>query len=400
MKKLFTIIAAAAALASCQSNASLTVDAVNPINVERTNETVEIEWSAIQKRLGKIDPQRVSVFDSKGELQVAQVLYKGAKEPQALIFQANIAAQGNAIYVIKKGRAKHNLDAPKKVFGRLVPERKDDFAWENNRVAYRMYGPALMAVDGPSNGIDTWCKRTEDLIIDKWYKQDLAGEASYHLDHGEGLDCYKVGRTLGCGALAPYINSQPVLGENFLRSNMLDEGPIRVSFELLYAPLDVAGSKVAEVRRISLDANTQLNRITEMFIGGKDMPVAMGIALKDAAAGLATAKTANRSFKPVLAPEQGYVAYAEVADKLKGDATNNGLIYTAILLPAGTPDMTDAKVEGNHLLALSSYKADEPFTYYAGSGWSKGGFAAEKDWQGYVAAEAQKLRNPIQMRFK
>jgi hypothetical protein len=327
------------------------------------------------------------------------VLYKGANEPQSLIFQANIPAQGSAVYVVKEGRAKHNLNTPKKVFGRLVPERKDDFAWENNRIAFRMYGPALMATDGPSNGIDVWCKRTEELVIDRWYKQDLAGEASYHIDHGEGVDCYKVGRTLGCGALAPYINNKLILGNNFVRSNVLDNGPLRISFLLWYAPLDVAGNLVAEVRRISLDANAQLNRITEMFIGGKDMPVAMGIVLKDANAVPANVKTANPDFRSLLNTAAGYVTYAEVADKMKDDPTDNGIIYTGIIVPLSA-GLESAKVEDNHVLAVSSYKADEAFTYYAGAGWSKGGFATEQDWQSYIAAEARKLNNPIELRFK
>ena len=41
-----------------------------------------------------------------------------------------------------------------KVFGRHVPERKDDFAWENDRIAFRMYGPALEADGEISSGID------------------------------------------------------------------------------------------------------------------------------------------------------------------------------------------------------------------------------------------------------
>ena len=40
-----------------------------------------------------------------------------------------------------------------RVFGRFVPERKDDFAWENEYAAFRMYGPAL-APENPSNGVD------------------------------------------------------------------------------------------------------------------------------------------------------------------------------------------------------------------------------------------------------
>ncbi|MDR2938137.1 MAG: DUF4861 domain-containing protein [Prevotellaceae bacterium] len=395
MKKTLLLLAAAAFFASCQ-NSALTVDAVNTTDLARSNETVEIAWPTIQQSLGSIEPQLVSVFNAKGELQTSQVLYKGTGEPQSLIFQANVEPQSSAIYVVKKGPANHNVDAVQQTYGRLVPERMDDFAWENNRLAFRMYGPALMAQDGPSSGIDVWCKRTEDLIINKWYKQDLAGEATYHVDHGEGVDCYKVGRTLGCGALAPYIDGKLVLGNNFVRSNILDSGALRISFELLYAPLDVAGAMVAEVRRISLDANSHFNRISEMFIGGKDMPVAMGIVLKDDKAVPAKAKKANPNFKASLNTAAGYVTYAEVADKLKDDTNNNGVIHTAII----APELTDAKVEDNHVLALGSYKSDEPFTYYAGAGWSKTGFATEKDWQDYVAAEAQKLRNPIELRFK
>ena len=46
------------------------------------------------------------------------------------------------------------------------------------------------------------------LIIDKWYKNDLAGKASYHADHGEGQDDYKVGQSLGADAMAPYVNDK------------------------------------------------------------------------------------------------------------------------------------------------------------------------------------------------
>jgi len=42
--------------------------------------------------------------------------------------------------------------------GRLVPERKDDFTWENNRSAFRLYGPALKATGEISNGMDFWAE--------------------------------------------------------------------------------------------------------------------------------------------------------------------------------------------------------------------------------------------------
>ena len=51
-----------------------------------------------------------------------------------------------------------------KVFGRFVPERKDDFAWENEYAAFRMYGPALKP-ENPSNGVDLWLKTSPELVV-------------------------------------------------------------------------------------------------------------------------------------------------------------------------------------------------------------------------------------------
>ena len=51
--------------------------------------------------------------------------------------------------------------------GRFVRERNDDFAWENDLVAHRVYGPALeTAKKEPlvSSGIDVWVKRTHRFM--------------------------------------------------------------------------------------------------------------------------------------------------------------------------------------------------------------------------------------------
>ncbi|MDR1343462.1 MAG: DUF4861 domain-containing protein [Prevotellaceae bacterium] len=409
MKKMFFPLLFAGLVSSCQNHAVLTVDVVNALDANRSNETVEVPWGLVQERIGAVSPQEVAVFNELGQRLPVQALYKGQPQPQSVIFQVEAPAQGSATYQImkefdKQSEAATGLSEYKKTAARLVPERMDDFAWENNRIAYRIYGPALMKVDGPSNGIDMWCKRTEDLIVDKWYAADLSGKASYHQDHGEGLDGYKVGRTLGCGALAPYVNGQLVLGNNFVTSKIVDSGPIRTSFELTYAPLDVAGTPVVEVRRISLDANSQLNCISEMFINAGDMEVAAGIVLKNNKIP-ATVATADPAYKPLLDPDKGYVTYAEQADALSTDTTNNGVIHTAIIFPPSV--MSNAKLEGNHLLATGSYKANEPFTYYSGGGWSKAiteegtlRFPTEALWQEYIAFEAQKLSNPLELKFK
>ena len=87
-----------------------------------------------------------------------------------------------------------------KVYGRYVPERKDDFAWENEYAAFRMYGPALLP-ENPSNGIDLWLKNSPALVIDTMYGRELKDHRPYHINYDGNLDCYKVAHTCGAGGL-------------------------------------------------------------------------------------------------------------------------------------------------------------------------------------------------------
>ena len=76
-------------------------------------------------------------------------------------------------------------------------ERRDDFAWENDRTAHRMYGKALETwAQEPltSSSVDVWFKRTRRLVINDWYMVD-----DYHRDNGEGADMYSAGKSRGCG---------------------------------------------------------------------------------------------------------------------------------------------------------------------------------------------------------
>lgn len=44
--------------------------------------------------------------------------------------------------------------------GKQYPERVDDIAWENDRIAFRTYGPALQATGEKAYGCDIWVKRS------------------------------------------------------------------------------------------------------------------------------------------------------------------------------------------------------------------------------------------------
>jgi hypothetical protein len=375
MKKTLFLIIPALLLFSCANN-SLKVSVANTTGLVRTNETIEIPVTEITSGLPDVNLHEIIVTDRSGKEIPSQLIFEGEATAVKLIFQATVAANSSTLYTIKKG-------IPQKyetrVYGRFVPERMDDYAWENDRIAFRIYGTALIQKDGPSNGLDIWVKRTDRMVINKWYSEYLAGKNSYHDDNGEGCDCYKVGRTLGAGAMAPYINDSLWLGINFESYKTLDNGPVRTSFSLSYPPFLSNGVMITEKRTFSLDAGCQLNSVTEEYTG-TDEPFAVvaGIVKRDEGKVL------------VCSPEKGYITYS-LKDGL------SGIIYIGTVLKTASSGVIETK---DHLLIKTGYKPNEKLTYYTGAGWSKWGFENEESWVKYIDEFSTKLNNPLKVTFK
>ena len=125
------LLAAAALMAACTP--SLKVEVTNGTDIARTAETVEIAWKEVAT-LDGVTPETVIVLNAAGEQIPSQVIFRD-EEPRSLIFQ--VAAEANATdrYAVKSGIRN---EYPQQAFGRQVPERYDDYAWENNKVAYRL----------------------------------------------------------------------------------------------------------------------------------------------------------------------------------------------------------------------------------------------------------------------
>jgi hypothetical protein len=49
---------------------------------------------------------------------------------------------------------------------------------------------------------------------------------------------------------------------------------------------------------------------------------------------------------------------------------------------------------------LTSVKSGEPLHYYAGAGWSKGGFPQASDWKACTADFASRVRSPLKVLIK
>lgn len=371
MNKFFCLVALVGILSGCSKEEGVSVTVKNPAALARTDETVEVCWDKLTGRITDLDANHVVVYDVNGKEIPSQVLFKGGEKPVSLIFQVSLQPEAQAAYRIKPGEP---AAYKKQAYGRYVPERMDDYAWENNLVGHRMYGPALEATGEISNGIDTWVKSTDELLIDEWYKS-----GDYHKDYGKGMDCYKVGRTLGSGAMAPYFDGKIVLANNYIKQQTLDDGPIRTSFRLDYAPFQVGTTDLTETRIISLDANTRFNRIEESYKNApEDMQVAVGIVVRP------------EPGDTLMNASDGVIGYWEPQNNDNGD--NNGHTAIGIVLPGAAQDIV---VEDGHILALAEYKTGKPYVYYMGSGWSKGGVESAEAWFDMLQAEQARLNNPL-----
>lgn len=359
---------------------SITIE--NPSDFDRLTELIEIPFDSIKERVAVKDSLVYVVKNSEGEIIPYQVTYD-----RKIVFQPALRAKEVKSFIITSDEPQ--MFTPK-TYGRFVTERKDDFAWENDRVAFRVYGPALIEVDGPSNGIDAWYKRTNDLIIDKWYKDDLAGLASYHKDNGEGLDDYKVGRSLGAGAMAPYVDGKLWLNDNFVTEELLDNGPLRTTFKLTYKDIDVNGTKISENRTISLDAGSQLSKIAQAYTIKQPMDVAAGIVKREK--GDTTVFSHN------------YMVYGEPYS----ESVEN--VYLAVVMPEAINrtlvdtyeiqhPKTNKKETHSHVLAITTQQPKKPIIYYTGYGWSKFGFPTLASFQEYVDKFAVSLNQPFIVKY-
>lgn len=377
MKRICYLAVLFMALVGCSKEQGVSVSVKNTTDLGRTLETVEVDWKQLSEQLQGVDQNNVVVFDAAGQEIPSQVIFNGGSEPLSLIFQATVQPNAEAVFTVKTGQ---RAEYEKMAYGRFVPERMDDYAWENNIVGHRMYGPALEATGEISNGIDTWVKRTNELLIDEWYRT-----GDYHKDHGKGMDCYKVGRTLGSGAMAPYVDGKIVLANNYIKQQTLDNGPIRISFRLDYAPFKAGEAELTETRIISLDANSHFNEIQEIYAGApEDMAVAAGIVTRPEAG------------DTLMDASSGVVAYWEPQNNDNDE--NNGHIGIGLIFPN---NMTDVVAEDGHLFGLATYpKGGAPLIYYMGSGWSKADVESAAAWFEMVKNKSVKVKNPLVVNIK
>ena len=385
------------------NRATLKVSISNPAN-EYREQVAELPADTIFKRLKIQGGREFIVFDAGG----LEVPYQLSSDGKVLI-EAGVRPKGTQTFTIRRGTPKVYKTV---CYGRIFPERKDDFAWENDRGAYRVYGPALQKTGEKSYGVDVWTKNTPELVLDqRYWIEDVVmmpaveklrkenrqrGDSlyrlnSYHNDHGRGSDLYRVGATLGCGTPALIVDDELVYPYCFKTYRILDEGPLRFSVQLDYESKVIGEDTITEHRIITLDKGSNFNRSTVWYDGFTTVVE------------LATGVVVHQEDRNSVVLAKDYVHYADPTDN---SPVNNCQLFVAALFPDGVNETAirqfkkvDSGAVGHALGIVDNYSG-LPYTYYFGSAWSKFDVRTQAEWQQRIDWKLRNVRQPLAVEIK
>lgn len=390
-KSIFYLCALAiATVLSCgvkpKGNAVITVK--NNLEVPRSFETIEIYKKDLNLTEDQ-DFEAIGVRDlEKQVLVVSQFVDQdGDGAADVLLFQPKLEPNSEKQYELVLLEAGAKPTAVEHCYSRFVPERTDDYAWENNKVAFRTYGPVAQKmiednVPGGtlSSGIDVWLKKVDYPIINKWYANNDKNPGAYHKDSGEGLDNFHVGSSRGVGGTAVKVDTTYYISKNFTNWKTISTGPIRTSFVLDYADWDANGNVITEQKFISLDYGSNFSRF-EIHTTGTDV-LSVGLTLHENEGEIT--ETVDR----------GWISYWE-------SNYFDSEIGTAIVAKKGTMMSSDYYVtsQKDRSNLYSQLKVeDNKVVYYAGFAWKESKqYPTKKEWEMHLDDFSNKINNPIEV---
>lgn len=382
MNKFLPTISLLFILFSCESGQKEIEIVLSNTGNHVNSGTVSVELSTLD--IDRSSLQHLQVIDAESNAKIPSQLCDAEKDGiyDLLLIQARVEAQSEKKLLLSEVDSIPALES--KVFARFVPERTDDFAWENDRVAFRTYGPRAqhMAEAGEqggtlSSGMDCWLKRVDYPIINKWYKKHTSGEGSYHEDTGEGLDNFHVGPSRGCGGLGVCIEEELFTSKNFTAWTILDEGPVRSRFLLEYADWGIPGGQVSETKEISIDLGSNLMKILATIEGSEMITVGLTLHENDGEIAADTVNYAFSYWQPHADSElgMGIVCHPRYYHS-----------YTHVI--SGQKDKSHLLV---HLKVI-----DGMVEYYAGFGWKESEqFKNAEEWNEYLVNFSREIQHPL-----
>ena len=365
------------------------VEVKNNLNFNR-KEVVSIQRSALSDLLKNTSEKniRIKIVGSKEYQRTQWIDYDGDGIGDELLFEVAIKANSIAKYAIVSDTTKE-LESKAITYSRFVPERIDDYAWENNKVAFRAYGPVAQKLaeehkkDGMlSSGIDLWLKKVEYSIIDSWYKKNGEKPGYYHTDYGEGYDPYNVGASRGTGGTGIWENDSLQVSKNYNSYKTIATGPLRTVFELSYAPY--SSFSVRETKRISLDLDSNFSKFEVRLESDKKIPnYTLGISLHE-----------NKG-ETKISKEKGWVRHWEAID---GFFVGEGIVLNPVNSKDAFANKSKTPNQSNLLVVTN---AENQLTYYAGFAWTGSGQVSNvTQWEEMLNKQAKIIANPLKVSVK
>ena len=390
-------------LASVAGAAGATITVTQELDAVRPATIVSVPFKQIAAVAPELRMYHVVVRDPKGRVLPSQITnyqhdHRGVQYDD-LVFSYDFAAGEKRVEFALEPVATATSPEPPCVYARFIPERLDDMAWENDRIAHRMYGfalnsPAAAAVGEQlrGSGIDIWAKRVAYPIVDRWYAK---GHDQLHKDgEGEGLDLYSIGGSRGAGGTGLWDGTKLWTSDNFASAEVYSNGPRRAAFKLTYAPWDAGNTgKVAETKQFTVDCGRNFDAVESVFdLPGSEAVVGIGITEHPQPAGFPTAVLTRD-------PDGRWMSFWE---ENKDGGLGIAVILDADAVPAGFAHEAPAKTPGygNNLL-LVKVRDGVPLRYFTGAGWNGSGqFTDRASWETYVKANVAGVRAPLTIAVK
>ncbi len=422
-------MAAMAAFPKNQPDQPVVVSVTNPSSFRRDCETIELDPQTFSDQVMqmRVSVGYFAVMDGLSSRVLDSQIYSPSWGEHKLLFQVDLApGETRKFYILDFAVLSTVVPPPiVKTMARYVPERMDDFAWESDRIAHRIYGQALIKGEGTiTSGIDVWIKTWRNLMVNEMY-----ASGHYHMDNGDEMDDFRVGKSSGCGGSGIWDGQKYHAAINYRNWKLITTGPIRSEFEVTYDAWDAGnGQWVSSTKRISIDAGSWMSKAQDTFVSLSPVYSGGVIDLKNpaffttnnaplpltVAVGLAErACPTNREEFITHDLAEGWLAYWQPEDQPKG------IIGDAVILPKGSvtaftndaPNLPDSVVHANvpqpthegyppirNMLAVSQAQVGQPFSYYFGACWNRSGdFTNHVQWENYVKRFAERRDQPLQV---
>lgn len=397
---------------SCSMKQVADLSVRNPNDFDIHEQVIELELADINKSL-HLEPShtKLIVRDADNHEIPSQITYDGK-----LLFQVSLKGNTSGHYQVSAGQP---VAYDTLCYGRVHPERIDDLAWENDKMAFRTYGPGLNKMGWKSHGYDAWLKYgTKKLVVDDRYRSECneeklaklcdlrktnpaeakkwAATFSYHYDFGNGYDGYNVDCTLGAGGSALMHDDMLVYQNGFDTCKILDNGPLRFTAKLTYPALSIDGQQVIEEKIISTDAGAHLNKTILQYTGLQEATIlASGIALHHR--------------EPAYKIDNTHYTIGYTDSTIGAGGVDNGALFIGMVngQPWASRDLVpfspeEEKInkhrEFGHLMMYNEVLPKQSFTYYWGTAAEKSGAITSLDaWSTYLSQYAMLLQHPLEI---